>query len=145
VPFRENIFPVCCRIWKLYGTVSRKGDDTPDRPHRRSRIIAAPDVPEITGPDLLQNLAARLPDEAHTQTEVPVETKGYKNIVNSPDWLREHGIAVKSEKPYSNGFLYTLDQCPFSSAHKDGAFAIQFANGAVFAGCKHTSCGGSNG
>ena len=35
-----------------------------------------------------------------------------------------------------------LDECPFSSAHKDGAFAIQFANGAVFAGCKHTSCGG---
>ena len=27
------------RIWKLYGTVSRKGDDTPDRPHRRSRIL----------------------------------------------------------------------------------------------------------
>ena len=23
------------RIWKLYGTVSRKGDDTPERPHRK--------------------------------------------------------------------------------------------------------------
>ena len=39
-------------------------------------------------------------------------------------------------------FLYIINQCPFSSAHRDGAFAIQFANGAVFAGCKHTSCGG---
>ena len=71
-----------------------------------------------------------------------METKGYKNILNLPDWLREHGIVVKSEKPYANGFLYILNQCPFSSAHRDGAFAIQFANGAVFAGCKHTSCGG---
>ena len=35
-----------------------------------------------------------------------------------------------------------LDQCPFSSAHKDGAFAIQFGSGAIFAGCKHNSCGG---
>ena len=130
------------RIWKLYGTVSRKGDDTPDRPHRRSRIIAAPGNPEIVSSDQLRNLAARMPDEAHTQAGVPVETKGYKNIIILPDWLREHGIAVKSEKPYANGFLYTLEQCPFSSAHKDGAFAIQFANGAVFAGCKHTSCGG---
>lgn len=26
------------RIWKLYGTMARKGDHTPDRPHRRSYI-----------------------------------------------------------------------------------------------------------
>ena len=26
------------RIWKLYGTTGRKGDSTPDRPHRRSYI-----------------------------------------------------------------------------------------------------------
>ena len=57
-------------------------------------------------------------------------------------WLSDHGIGVRSEKPYSGGTLFILDQCPFSSAHKDGAFAIQFGNGAVFAGCKHTSCGG---
>jgi hypothetical protein len=27
------------RIWKLYGTVARKGDDTPDRPHRLARLL----------------------------------------------------------------------------------------------------------
>jgi hypothetical protein len=32
------------RLWKLYGTVARKGDDTSERPHRLSRIIEAPDV-----------------------------------------------------------------------------------------------------
>lgn len=30
------------RIWKLYGTTARKGDDTTDRPHRRSRILKVP-------------------------------------------------------------------------------------------------------
>jgi hypothetical protein len=30
------------RIWKLYGTVSRKGDSLPDRPHRLARIIETP-------------------------------------------------------------------------------------------------------
>jgi hypothetical protein len=30
------------RIWKLYGTTSRKGDSTPDRPHRRSCIQEVP-------------------------------------------------------------------------------------------------------
>jgi hypothetical protein len=32
------------RIWKLYGTWARKGDDTKSRPHRLSRIF--PDAPE---------------------------------------------------------------------------------------------------
>jgi hypothetical protein len=28
------------RIWKLYGTIARKGDSLPDRPHRLARILA---------------------------------------------------------------------------------------------------------
>jgi hypothetical protein len=130
------------RIWKLYGTVSRKGDDTKERPHRRSRILSAPKEPEITNPALLRALAERLPSETYAQAAVPVEMKGYKSILDLPDWLRKNGIAVKSEKPFGNGRLFVLDQCPFSPAHKDGAFAIQFSSGAVFAGCKHNSCGG---
>jgi len=31
------------RIWKLYGTTARKGDDTPEAPHRLSRILSLPD------------------------------------------------------------------------------------------------------
>ena len=31
------------RITKLYGTMTRKGDHTPERPHRRSRILEIPD------------------------------------------------------------------------------------------------------
>jgi hypothetical protein len=30
------------RIWKAYGTVARKGDSTPGRPHRLSRILEVP-------------------------------------------------------------------------------------------------------
>ncbi len=30
------------RIWKLYGTLSRKGDSLPDRPHRLARILELP-------------------------------------------------------------------------------------------------------
>lgn len=31
------------RITKLYGTMARKGDDVPDRPHRRSRLLEIPE------------------------------------------------------------------------------------------------------
>jgi hypothetical protein len=124
------------RIWKLYGTISRKGDNTPERPHRRSRILSALDVPQVAGRALLEQLAARLPAEDQAG-KPPAKEKGF----DLRHWLTQHGLSVRSEKPYSGGTLFVLDQCPFSSAHKDGAFAIQFGNGAVFAGCKHTSCG----
>ena len=87
----------------------------------------------------LRDLAARLPTEQHAQQQpAAAKDKGF----DLRHWLSDHGLEVRSEKPYSGGTLFILDQCPFSSAHKDGAFAIQFGNGAVFAGCKHTSCGG---
>jgi hypothetical protein len=126
------------RIWKLYGTVSRKGDNTPERPHRRSRILSAPDELSVATVDQLRDLAARLPTETAAQQQPAAKDKGFDLCT----WLSDHGVGVRSEKPYSGGTLFILDQCPFSSAHKDGAFAIQFGNGAVFAGCKHTSCGG---
>jgi hypothetical protein len=31
------------RIWKLYGTTARKGDDTADRPHRSSKLLKVPE------------------------------------------------------------------------------------------------------
>src|SRR5215216_7161742 len=31
------------RIWKLYGTTARKGDDTQERPHRLSRLLKVPE------------------------------------------------------------------------------------------------------
>ena len=31
------------RIWKLYGTTARKGDDAGDRPHRRSGLLKVPE------------------------------------------------------------------------------------------------------
>jgi hypothetical protein len=126
------------RIWKLYGTVSRKGDNTPERPYRRSRILSAPEELSIATVEQLRDLAARLPTEQHAQQPATSKGKGF----DLGQWLSDHGVGVRSEKPYSGGTLFILDQCPFSSAHKDGAFAIQFGNGAVFAGCKHTSCGG---
>jgi hypothetical protein len=126
------------RIWKLYGTISRKGDNSPERPYRRSRILSAPEELSVATIEQLRDLAARLPTEQHAQPQpAAAKDKGF----DLRRWLSDHGLDVWSEKPYSGGILFTLDQCPFSSAHKDGAFAIQFGNGAVFAGCKHTSCG----
>jgi len=130
------------RLWKLYGTVSRKGDNTEDRPHRESTILELPDDLAIVPVHELMHLGSILgPDDDDTgRTSRNIPT-GATSVTDLGDWLLAHGIGF-TEKPYSGGRLYVLDECPFSSAHKDGAYAIQFASGAIFAGCHHNSCGG---
>ena len=123
------------RIWKLYGTMSRKGDSTPERPHRRARILTVPDEIGIVPLERLRLLAGLFPREEPPR---PRKAAG----IDLAAWLLDHGIAVRSTRPWQGGTLFTLAECPFSSAHKGGAFAVQFANGAVFAGCHHASCGG---
>lgn len=127
------------RIWKLYGTLSRKGDSTDNRPHRRSQALSIPKALEIVKSDQLEALASLLP----TPEKIPHEPKSAGNspVLDLGAWLCDHGLLFR-EKPYSGGRIFLLDTCPFSSAHTDGAYAIQFENGGLFAGCHHNSCGG---
>lgn len=132
------------RIWKLYGTYARKGDNVPERPHRRSRIISVPAQVDSLTYQQMQSLADILPQRAEPGSCEVTDTGTSTGIVqqfNLGTWLSSHHLTAIA-KPYKDGILYSFTQCPFSNAHKDGAFAIQFANGAIFAGCHHDSCGG---
>ncbi|MDI6898576.1 MAG: hypothetical protein QMC82_01960 [Methanolinea sp.] len=125
------------RIWKLYGTAAKKGDNTASRPHRQSRLLSVPGRVQAVPAGLLRRLAGLLP-QADPGRGRPAKGPG----IDLREWLPAHGIAVRSEKPWQGGTLFVLEECPFSSAHRDGAFAIQFPSGALYAGCKHDSCGG---
>ena len=133
------------RIWKVYGTISRKGDHLADRPHRRSRIITAPDKPgdPISAADLTSFTSlfpTREPDYPKTHSETRGTPESGGKPIDLGSWLDQYGLSYTA-KPYQGGTLFMLDACPFSDAHTDGAFAIQFPNGAIFAGCHHNSCG----
>ncbi|MBV8313970.1 MAG: AAA family ATPase [Planctomycetaceae bacterium] len=59
-----NVDPVnsnAGRITKCFGTLARKGDDTPDRPHRYARVLSVPDVLEVVPRDRLESLAGEPP------------------------------------------------------------------------------------
>ncbi|MHB8625331.1 MAG: AAA family ATPase [Aggregatilineales bacterium] len=49
------------RIFKLYGTLARKGDNTIERPHRRAAIITAPSQRKSVSQAQLEALAAHAP------------------------------------------------------------------------------------
>ncbi len=129
------------RIWKLYGTTSRKGDNIADRPHRPARIISVPDgeLGIVTG-EQLSAICEMIPKD---QPEPVFRDRRRGEQIELGTWLTGYGISY-TEKPFAGGTLFVLDDCPFSSAHTDGAYAIQFQNGAIFAGCHHSSCGGGS-
>src|SRR5690606_41955646 len=117
--------------------VSRDGVAHPIQPLVGTRINSCPDEPGIVSIPLLKHLAAQ--DQKPPEGRSP-KTKIYEYSQTPFDldaWLREHGIRVSAVKSWKGGRLFTLEECPFTTAHKDGAFVIQFENGAVHAGCHH--------
>lgn len=57
------------RITKLYGTLTRKGEATPERPHRRSAILEGPDGLRTVPVHLLRALASSLPQQSKVQQD----------------------------------------------------------------------------
>ncbi len=136
------------RIWKLYGTVSRKGDSIPSRPHRRSKIISKPAEIKVVDVSLLEKLADIVPTEDDTVDSTVPYSKyetGYNQkytLLDLGKWLEEHNIDARHKKWVNDSDIYILRKCPFSDAHVDGAYAIQFNNGKIITACHHESCGG---
>ena len=65
------------RIWKLYGSTSKKGDNTPARPHRQSRILSVPEEVKLVTVEQLRHIAGFLPraDPGHgNRRRAPVLT-----------------------------------------------------------------------
>ena len=129
------------RIWKLYGTTAVKGDNTPERPHRLSKILSAPNPTQTVTNEQLQGIAALLPPAPAMPGPAKSNGRYTGESFDLESWLAKNNVTGK-KAPWNSGTRWRLDQCPFSTAHDDGAFVVQFANGAIAAGCKHNSCQG---
>jgi hypothetical protein len=128
------------RLTKLYGTMVRKGDSTPERPHRRSRIIRAPERLEAVGEDGLRAVAALLPSEPPRSTQQGV---GGHEATDIDAILARAGVGVARRGEWKGGTRWVFEVCPFNSEHTDrSAYLVQFASGAVVAGCHHNGCQG---
>ncbi|MHB1006184.1 MAG: YfjI family protein [Chloroflexota bacterium] len=127
------------RIWKLYGTPARKGDNTPDRPHRLSRLINVPETLEVVPRGLLVRLAGSLPVDPTPNTTRASLCNSEGNF-DLESWVQRFVPDARGPMSYGSGRKWVLPACPWND-HRDGsAFVLQFPSGAIAAGCLHNSC-----
>lgn len=127
------------RITKLYGTDSKKGNSTGDRPHRQSSILKVPKIIKETPYQLLLKVAGMLP----APEEKTYQNNYGKDRFDLKSFIRENNIKVKSELNFQGGTKYILDHCLFDHSHKSKDAALfELQNGAIAYKCLHNSCSG---
>lgn len=131
------------RISKLLGTPVRKGDDTPDRPHRMARLLSVPESIQIVPTGLLEALAGKA-DEPRMLKNAEVRPSGF----DVGTWLDKHGLAATGPEDFTDntgktGKRWVLNECPFRPEDGPSFAVLQFSTGRIAAGCRHNTCPGS--
>jgi DNA-binding MarR family transcriptional regulator len=129
------------RISKAYGTVARKGDHMPDRPHRLARLLDVPEERRAVPRELLEALASTVPDSSASR---PLTNAPRHEGFDIDRWISEHGLAVKAGPlPHEGGRKWVLE-CPFDPAHKADAAIFEGADGKPGFHCFHNGCAGKD-
>jgi P4 family phage/plasmid primase-like protien len=140
------------RITKLYGTMVRKGEDTEDRPHRRSGVLYVPDTREPASRETLEAVVALGPQPepppAGEQRGAGGVRPGQKFDVQA--FLQKYEIPVLSGPRQWDGMsgwggsTLWIVPCPFidHGPRDRAAHVIQAPDGRVSFRCKHDHCEG---
>lgn len=145
------------RIWKLYGTLARKGSDMPGfRPHRSAEITSVPEFRQVVIREHIEAVAALCVNKNAKATTKPVTPSnnqsrpiifqnGVPKDFDIEAWMDTHGIEHSEAKEYQGGVKYMLAVCPFNEDHTDrSAIIIKNAEGKLGFNCSHNSCEGND-
>lgn len=96
------------RIWKVYGTLVGKGDNTADRPHRIACLIQLPEHLVVAPDAPLQKLAGMAP--ATDRFDARASFDGF----NLDSWISRHGLQVVTTGVWKGGRKWILRSCPWT-------------------------------
>jgi hypothetical protein len=135
------------RIWKLYGTYARKGDDSPDlgMPHRISKIVDLPSNLSTISPEKIELLTQHAPKAVEIDKKASKSSKSAIILDSNTwieQWIKKNQIDVFPPQPWSTGGKkWVFKTCPWDDDHTDrSAYIGVFPSGAIFAGCHHNGC-----
>lgn len=125
------------RICKLYGTYSRKGSNTKDRPQRLSTILRVPNELKPTPNEYFEKVASYLP--------TPPKKDRFNNYgqdtFDLDEFIQKYGIKVSKVVDSTSYTKYILEECPFNSSHRAPDSAIfRMRDGSYGFKCLHNSC-----
>ena len=144
------------RIFKLPGTISAKGENSADRPHRFSRLISYPDELQPTSIETIQAYIdansvsptakeSRKNSDAKKKLEKASSLKQTAKIADVGGWLDSYNIAYRIEEKEYEGYpctMYILEDCPFADhENKYCSFVTDFGDNTCFFKCHHDHCG----
>lgn len=132
------------QLIKLYGTIGAKGDPAArelNRPHRWAKLLDIPQAVTVVPRERLEQLAATLP--APPKDQRPGRRRANADF-DLAKWIADHALEVDGPFVWGQGGQkWVFRVCPWNPEHANrSAYIVQFANGAVAAGCHHNSCQG---
>lgn len=133
------------RITKLYGTLTCKGDNTIERPHRMSKLRLVPAELKTVSKEMLEKVAGTFEAEPSKTVINFSSTNNFHKEFNLSDFITKHNIQTKAVKNKGSMTIIELQACPWGQQHGSGdkpgdSCIIQFANGAVGFKCQHNTC-----
>lgn len=106
------------RIFRLYGTMNRKGENTPERPYRRSSVWI-PEAWQIVTTEALkrtaQRYARRAPAPApQPQPRIQVDGRIDLATLDAPGWFAAHGLYKRPLRDNKHAVT-----CPWADTHSE--------------------------
>jgi hypothetical protein len=152
------------RLIKAFGTSARKGDhfvggelaQAGERPHRRSRILEAP---EHIVPVTREQLEELVRSEPEPKREAPRSAKTHSARPNGStgegsywarsgfdgyDFIARYFPDAIGPESWNGGQRWKLPACEFDPEHKGSAVILRHASGAWQYKCLHETCHGHN-
>lgn len=130
------------RIMRLSGTWSRKGRNTPERPHRMAKILRYPSEIRRMSRDELEAFIDKYEIKEEQKETFNTYHGGVRQQFDLHKFMEENNIEVAKETPWENGGTkFVLKECPFDHTHlaPDSAIFLS-SSGAIAFRCLHNSC-----
>ena len=121
------------RIWKVYGTLAAKGDNTATRPHRLAAIVEYDELDRdaLTVAQLDELAALAPPDDAGAAGDGDP-------VFDLAAFVDRHGDVLQPRRVGTSEKWRVT--CPWNEAHAGDAVIGRMASGAIWAKCSHNSC-----
>ena len=146
----KNYNPARC--WKLYGTTTRKGDNIPERPHRKSEIWLPDSIQRVSFDDVEKAILSIAPAETPIETESSRKTSRKRDGKRLPPLesredlerlARECGAVPNSEWKEKKDYELCRTYCPLCQREDHGKLTYS-PTGECGYGCHSNTCAGKN-